>query len=181
MLAVSLNDRVVYHPSEMEKVWNDDQEKWTEVPKEDATAFSIRALSAEELAHLTDSGLSVRGAGDIRMLTGSATLLAVRMAVTDVRGLRDPDSDNAPLRYETEKPSKQFGLPPFWKNDREVISRRFLRRIPQSVLIWLANEITEENQLSEEDLGNSSEGAIDDGTLTFERPALSAGDQKAKA
>jgi hypothetical protein len=109
-----------------------------ELPEEQRTVFSLRVLTAKQLAELEDRAVRSDPAGNLEYRTGTSTLQILKMGVTGWKNFRGADGSEIQFRENNGNPRDENWdlLRPEWRRE-------------------LANAVTEQNRLSEEERKNS--------------------------
>lgn len=107
------------------------------LPPEEQTVFNLRVLSARELAEIEDGAAKSDLAGNIEFRGGTQTLRILSLGVTGWRNFRDAQGNEITFRENNGKPRAENWdcLRPEWRKE-------------------LANAVTEQNRLSEEERKN---------------------------
>jgi len=108
-----------------------------ELPPEQQTVFELKALSARELATIEDGSVRSDREGKLEYLSGTQTIRILELGVRGWRNFKDPAGTDVPFRENNGKPRHENWdlLRPEWRRE-------------------LANAITEQNRLSEEERKN---------------------------
>ena len=109
-----------------------------ELPPEQRTVFELKVLTARALATIQDGATTGNVDGSLMFKSGSQTLRILDLGVCGWRNFKDADGADVPYRENNGKPRPENWdcLRPEWR-------------------VELANAITEQNRLSEEERKNS--------------------------
>ncbi len=108
-----------------------------ELPPEQQTIFELKVLSARDLAAIQDGATKGNVDGSLEFKSGTQTLRILEMGVRGWRNFKDDTGADVPYRENNGKPRPENWdcLRPEWRRE-------------------LANAITEQNRLSEEERKN---------------------------
>ena len=109
-----------------------------DLPPDQQTAFELKVLTARELAAIQDGATKGNVDGSLEFRSGTQTLRILELGVRGWRNFKDAAGTDVPFRENSGKPRLENWdvLRPEWRRE-------------------LANAITEQNRVTEEERKNS--------------------------